>query len=41
MPPSSETNRAEYTNPSDLIASGVRITAKDGWLDIDQTIISK
>ncbi|MBX7547444.1 MULTISPECIES: DNA/RNA non-specific endonuclease [Streptomyces] len=30
-----------YRNPTDLIPSGVRITAKGGGLDIDQTIINK
>lgn len=30
-----------YKNPSDLIASGVRVIAKGGGLDIDQTIINK
>ncbi|MEV5874005.1 DNA/RNA non-specific endonuclease [Streptomyces sp. NPDC052101] len=30
-----------YRNPTDLIPSGVHVTAKGGGLDIDQTIINK
>ncbi|MFI7339376.1 DNA/RNA non-specific endonuclease [Streptomyces sp. NPDC050085] len=35
------TARPVYANANDLIPSGVRVTAKGGGLDIDQTIINK